>query len=86
MSLVETERVLVVPTELLHSIGYFQGFCLDVEKYFDELLGSEQISYRPRSEMETDPSFKQLIPYMIFRYTSGRRSQHFSIHAGQGTG
>ncbi len=70
MSLVDTERVLVVPTELFHGIGHFQGFCLDVDKYFDELLGSDQISYRPRSEMEADPSFKQLIPYMIFRYTA----------------
>ena len=35
MSFVPTERVLVVPTELLHRLGYFQGFTANVERYLD---------------------------------------------------
>lgn len=66
---VQTERVLVVPTEVFHRIGHFQGFRSQVDRYLDELLSPELTSYRPRSEMETDPSFKQLIPYVIFRHT-----------------
>jgi len=62
------EHVLVVPTELFHSLGYFQGFSADVDKYLSELFAVENISYRPRPQMEDDPSFKQLIPYVIFRY------------------
>ncbi len=65
---VAEERVLVVPTELFHSLGHFQGFTADVDRYLPGLLESEQVSYRPRSEMEEDPSFKQLIPYMLFRH------------------
>ena len=68
MSLVETEQVLVVPTSLFHELGHFQGFSDDITNYLDELLSPEHTSYRPRSEMEEDPSFKQLIPYVIFRY------------------
>ncbi|MDP7015911.1 MAG: phosphoesterase [Pirellulaceae bacterium] len=68
MSLVETEHVLVVPAELLREVGYFQGFCADVDRYLSRMLQPEQISYRPRDEMEQDPSFKQLIPYVVFRY------------------
>ena len=69
MSTVQTERVLVVPTSLFHELGHFQGFSRDIERYLAPLLDSEHASYRPRGEMETDPSFKQLIPYVIFRHT-----------------
>jgi predicted NUDIX family phosphoesterase len=65
---VAEERVLVVPTELFHALGHFQGFSSDVERYLPGLLESDQVTYRRRSKMEEDPSFKQLIPYMLFRY------------------
>ena len=70
MSLVQTEHVLVVPTKVFHSLGHFQGFTPDVDRYFEELLSPQHTSYRPRREMEEDPSFKQLIPYVIFRHTN----------------
>ncbi len=70
MASVETEHVLVVPTEVFHRLGHFQGLNTDVAAYLDELLSPEHTSYRPRPEMEEDPSFKQLIPYVIFRHTS----------------
>ena len=68
MSMVATEHVLVVPTAAFHAVGHFQGFCGEAERYLPTLLDPRQASYRPRSEMEADPSFKQLIPYVIFRY------------------
>ncbi len=87
MSLVQTEHVLVVPTELFHELGYFQGFTRDVDKYLDELLSSEHTSYRPRGEMEEDPSFKQLIPYVIFRHTDeAGRASVFAYTRGKGQG
>ena len=61
------EQVLVVPTLLFHEIGHFQGFCSDADRYLKTLLDPAYTSYRPRDEMEQDPSFKQLIPYCIFR-------------------
>jgi len=65
----EIERVLVVPPELFRRPGHFPGFCGNVERYLDELLRPEHTTFRPRNEVEKDPSFKQLIPYMIFRHT-----------------
>ena len=62
MSIVGTERVLVVPTELFHRLGYFQGFTAHIDGYLEELLSPEHTSYRPRSEMEEDPGYNQLIP------------------------
>ncbi|TVS08155.1 MAG: phosphoesterase [Planctomycetaceae bacterium] len=69
MSIVPTEHVLVVPTQVLNELGYFQGFTPDVDRYLDRLFHTEHTSYRPRGEMEQNPDFKQLIPYVIFRYT-----------------
>jgi predicted NUDIX family phosphoesterase len=81
------ERVLVVPTELFRRIGYFQGFSGDVGRYLDTLLRPEHTSYRPRAEVEKDPGFKQLIPYMIFRHTDAAGSQTvFQYTRGVGMG
>lgn len=87
MTLVETEQVLVVPTSLFHEIGHFQGFCSGVEKYLEHLLNPEHASYRPRGAMERDPSFKQLIPYVIFRHTDSAGRVHvFQYTRGKGQG
>ncbi len=87
MSLVETEQVLVVPTSMFHELGHFQGFSSDIDRYLEELINPEHTSYRPRGEMEDDPSFKQLIPYVIFRHTdeSGNVSV-FQYTRGKGQG
>lgn len=68
MSAVATEHVLVVPTPVFHALGHFQGFCGDTDRYLAGLLDPRHTSYRPRAKMEQDPTFKQLIPYVIFRY------------------
>jgi len=64
----QVEHVLVVPTLLFRELGHFQGFCIDVEPYLKTLLDPAYISFRPRDQMENDPSFKQLIPYCLFRH------------------
>jgi len=81
------EHVLVVPTQIFHSLGYFQGFCTEIEKYRDVLLDSKNVQFRPRSEVEKDPGFKQLIPYMLFCHTdlSGNVSL-FQYIRGKGMG
>jgi predicted NUDIX family phosphoesterase len=87
MSTVATERVLVVPTPLFHSLGYFQGFSTEVSKYLPRLLEGDQIEYLPRGRMEEDPSFKQLIPYVLFRWTDDRGTIHvFQYQRGGGMG
>ena len=78
----DVEHVLVVPTELFHEIGYFQGFCTDPEPYLTTLLDPIHTSYRPRDEVEEDPSFKQLIPYCIFSH----QGQIFSYRRGKSSG
>ena len=76
------EHVLVVPTLLFHEVGYFQGFTTNVAPYLATLLDPAYGSYRPRPAMEQDPSFKQLIPYCIFRF----EDQIFYYRRSKGTG
>jgi len=87
MPAVAEERVLVVPTSRFHALGYFQGFSADMDRYLPALLEGDDLSYRPRGEMEHDPSFKQLIPYVLFRYTDSDGGQHlFQYTRGGGQG
>ena len=84
---VQTEHVLVVPTELFHRLGHFQGFSPDAERYLDDLLSPRNTSYRPRHEVEHDPGFKQLIPYAIFRHRDAAGAVSlFQYTRGKGQG
>ncbi|MEM6655421.1 MAG: phosphoesterase [Planctomycetota bacterium] len=84
---VAQEQVLVVPTEVFHSLGHFQGFSGDVERYLPALLECGELSYQPRGEMELDPSHKQLIPYVVFRHrTADGGPTIFTYRRGAGGG
>ncbi len=87
------EHVLVVPTALFHEIGHFQGYTTNIQPYLDTLFDPNHVSYRPRNEVEEDPSFKQLIPYCVFRhegkvfyYTRGTESGEGRLHAKRSIG
>jgi predicted NUDIX family phosphoesterase len=82
------ERVLVVPTDVFVESGVFQGFSPRAEHYLPRLLDPSKLSYRPRSEVETDPSFKQIVPYVVlrhgdqvFHYTRGKGGTESRLHA-----
>lgn len=83
-----SERVLVIPTAVFHRAGVFQGFCARLDDYLPTVLDPRHFSYRPREEVETDPSFKQLIPYVVlrwgdqvFHYTRGKRATESRLQA-----
>ncbi|HEV3238599.1 MAG TPA: phosphoesterase [Gemmataceae bacterium] len=70
------ERVLVMPTSVFHEAGLFQGFCSDIKRYLPRILDRSHLSYRPRSEVEDDPGFKQIIPYVVLRF--GNQVFHYT--------
>ena len=98
MSEISSEHVLVVPTELLHRLGHFQGFSSDADRYVGVLLDPANTGYRPRHEVENDPSYKQLIPYVvlchedgsgcetIFQYTRGMRQDESRLRGKRSVG
>jgi len=82
-----SERVLVVPASELDRLGRFQGFRADAERYLSVLLAPELMAFRPRSEVEEDPSWKQIIPYVVIRsrgsvfcYTRGSSQGEARLH------
>ncbi len=98
MSSVQEEQILVVPESVIDEIGRFEGFVADVERFLGPILQSDQLSFQPRGPMETDPSYKQLIPYvllewtgddgsvMLFTYTRGGGGGEARLHAKRSVG
>lgn len=87
MSVVAEEQILVVPTSLFRELGYFQGFSREIDRYWPQLVTGDHVEYRARGEMEEDPSFKQLIPYALFRWTDADGTVHlFEYQRGSGQG
>lgn len=80
-------RILVVPASELDRLGRFQGFSGEAERYLEVLLAPGMARFLPRAEMEQDPSYKQLIPYVVFRagdavfcYTRGTSQGEARLH------
>lgn len=86
------ENVLVTSSALFDIVGRFQGFTDDVQKY-TTLLDPSHTRYMPREIMEADPSYKQLIPYCIFKhddtvfvYTRGGGGGEQRLHGKKSVG
>lgn len=81
------EHILVIPASMIDSIGVIDGFESDVDRFLGPILKSDQLSYQPRGAMETDPSFKQLIPYVVLEWSDpAGEKQIFAYTRGGGGG
>lgn len=81
------EHILVVPTTVIEELGMFEGFQPDINRYLEPILRCNQLSFQPRSAMEEDPSFKQLIPYVLLQWTDSAGVVHlFRYTRGSGQG
>jgi predicted NUDIX family phosphoesterase len=80
------EEVLVIPAKLLDQLGPFSGFQPNVDRYLPAILDRSNQSFRPRSLVETDPSFKQLIPYVILECNKEDETRVFQYTRGKGQG
>jgi predicted NUDIX family phosphoesterase len=67
MEMPTDERVLVIPEAHFHRVGFFRGFRPADDEYRAALLSPATFSFRPRRDVETDPTFKQLITYVVLR-------------------
>jgi predicted NUDIX family phosphoesterase len=52
----------------LDRLGDFQGLHFEVERYLSAFFTPPAPRFMPRSAAETDPAFKQIIPYAIFTH------------------
>lgn len=74
------ERVLVIPEAHFQCVGGFEGFRHYDEAFARGLLDTQQFSFMARRVCESDPSFKQLIPYVVL--THGQLVFHYRRGAG----
>ncbi len=82
MSKYEDENVLVISRALFDELGAFEGISLEPEKYLPAILDPANNHFLSRDEAEDDPSFKQIIPYAIFR--CGDKFLHYVRGGGSG--
>lgn len=75
------EMILVVRRETIEKIGMWHGLNFDVARYLPVLLSRENNFFLARSAAETDPGFKQIIPYAllvhggkVLHYVRGKKS------------
>jgi predicted NUDIX family phosphoesterase len=75
------EQVLVVERKVIEQQGMFHGLMFDVDRHLRGLFVHGVPRFMPRSQAETDPAYKQIIPYVIMMhqgkvlsYVRGRRA------------
>lgn len=81
------EKVLVVPSSIVDELGRFQGFQGHPDRWLSAFLESGHARFLPRALAEHDPSYKQLIPYVVIRsgsevfcYTRGQSQGESRLH------
>jgi predicted NUDIX family phosphoesterase len=62
------ENVLVVRRELFEHLGSFQGLNFEPEKYLKAILSRGSNFFIPRPEAESNPAYKQIIPYALIAF------------------
>jgi predicted NUDIX family phosphoesterase len=61
-----TEKVMVVPTNLLYEVGYFEGISTDYSRLLNTI--SNNYIFKDRSGVESDSNYKQIIVYALINY------------------
>ena len=87
------ERVLCIPASHFRTVGAFDGFCRADGAYRRSLLDPSQYRFLPRSLVETDPDWLQLIPYVVlvceeqvFHYRRGASGTEARLRALRSVG
>jgi len=59
------ENVLVIKRSLFDELGSFQGLNFEPEKYLKSILSRGNNFFIPRPKAESNPAYKQIIPYAL---------------------
>ncbi|HSS18126.1 MAG TPA: hypothetical protein VLQ29_14300 [Candidatus Dormibacteraeota bacterium] len=62
------ENILVIRRSLFDELGSFQGLNFEAEKYLKAILSHGNNFFIPRPEAETNPAYKQIIPYALIAF------------------
>ncbi|MEZ6138995.1 MAG: phosphoesterase [Zavarzinella sp.] len=79
---IPTQEVLVVPESRLAHVEKFCGLLDNSHQFLDFLLDPAHFLFIPRAEAENDPTYKQLIPYVVLQHGDS----YFAYQRGKGGG
>lgn len=75
------ENILVIRRALFDELGAFQGLNFEPERYLTAILARGNNFFLARARAETDPTHKQIIPYVllshggkVLHYVRGKKS------------
>lgn len=63
----DDEQILVVKASTIFKDGKWQGLKTDNLDYYIDLI-NKNYEFKRRGDMENDPSWQQIIPYIVFNY------------------
>lgn len=63
----DDEQILVIKSETIFAKGKWQGLKTDNLDYYIDLI-KKNCEFKRRGDMENDPSWQQVIPYILFKF------------------
>ncbi len=63
----DDEQILVVKSDTLFEKGVWQGLKTENLNYYVDLI-KNNLEFKRRGDMETDNSYQQIIPYILFSF------------------
>jgi predicted NUDIX family phosphoesterase len=63
----DEEQILVVKADIIFKDGKWQGLKTDNLDYYIDLI-KNNYEFKRRGDVENDPSFQQIIPYILFNF------------------
>ena len=89
----QEEQVLVVERKVIERIGMFNGLMFDVERYLRDIFVQGVPCFMNRAQVEKNPEYKQIIPYVIMScegkylsYVRGKRAGETRLVAKRSIG
>jgi len=76
------EQILVVPSEIIFAREKWQGLKTDKLDYYVELI-KNSCQFKRRGDVENDPSYQQIIPYILFSYGDQFFAYKYLSNAGE---
>lgn len=78
----DDEQILAVKSDILFERGKWQGLKTDDLDYYIDLIKSNA-EFKRRGDMENDPSYQQIIPYILFNYQDKYFLYNYLAKAGE---
>lgn len=78
----DDEQILVVKSDILFKNGKWQGLKSDNLDYCIDLI-KNNYEFRRRGDIETDTSFQQIIPYIVFSFANKFFAYKYIKNAGE---